>query len=134
MRSTLGHHRGDLHGPGGARIPTKRYTAAVSCGAIYVVIGLFGAAVTSVLLTAFPRELVVAVAGLTLLGSIAAGWRWRWTRRTAAAFITFLVTPGVTSPASAGWFWGVTLAPVQRAGVLSSRPCLTASLCAALVL
>ena len=52
--------------------PDKRYTAAVSCGAIYVVIGLFGAAVTGVL-TAFPRELVVAVAGLALLSSIAGG-------------------------------------------------------------
>ena len=36
------------------------------------VIGLFGAAVTGVL-TAFPRELVVAVAGLALLGSIGGG-------------------------------------------------------------
>ena len=35
--------------------PDKRYTAAVSCSAIYVVIGLFGAAVTGVL-TAFPKR------------------------------------------------------------------------------
>src|SRR5258706_7048678 len=52
--------------------PAKRYTAAVSCGLIYGVIGLFGAAVTGVL-TAFPRELVVAIAGLALLGSIGGG-------------------------------------------------------------
>ena len=52
--------------------PARRYTAAVTCGAIYCVIGLFGAAVTGVL-TAFPRELVVAIAGLALLGTIGGG-------------------------------------------------------------
>ena len=52
--------------------PARRYIAAVACGLIYIVIGLFGAAVTGVL-TAFPRELVVAVAGLALLGSIGGG-------------------------------------------------------------
>ena len=56
--------------------PDKRYTAAVSCGAIYLVIGVFGAAVTS-LLAAFPKELVAAIAGLALLGTIGAGLpRW----------------------------------------------------------
>jgi benzoate membrane transport protein len=39
----------------------KRYTAAVTCGAMYVVIGIFGAAITGVL-TAFPKELVAAIA------------------------------------------------------------------------
>ena len=52
--------------------PKKRYTAAVTCGAIYVLIGLFGAAVTG-LLIAFPRELVLAIAGIALLGSIGGG-------------------------------------------------------------
>src|SRR5690606_2903757 len=50
----------------------KRYSAAVVCGALYVAIGLVGAAVTGVLL-AFPRELVAAIAGLALLGSIGGG-------------------------------------------------------------
>jgi len=50
----------------------KRYTAAVVCGLIYIAIGLVGAAVTGVLL-AFPPELVLAIAGLALLGSIGAG-------------------------------------------------------------
>ena len=47
----------------------KRYTAAVSCGTLYIVIGIFGATITG-LLTAFPKELVVAIAGLALLGTI----------------------------------------------------------------
>ena len=89
--------------------PDKRYTAAVSCGLIYIVIGLFGAAVTGVL-TAFPRELVVAVAGLALLGSIAGGLAVAVKDEThrEAALITFLVTlSGVTLFGIGSAFWGV---------------------------
>ncbi|TXH62514.1 MAG: benzoate/H(+) symporter BenE family transporter [Burkholderiaceae bacterium] len=89
--------------------PAKRYTAAVSCGLLYVVIGLFGAAVTGVL-TAFPRELVVAVAGLALLGSIGGGLAVAVKDEThrEAALITFLVTlSGVTLAGIGSAFWGV---------------------------
>ena len=87
----------------------KRYVAAVSCGLIYIVIGLFGAAVTGVL-TAFPRELVVAVAGLALLGSIGGGLAVAVKDDThrEAALITFLVTlSGVTLVGIGSAFWGV---------------------------
>jgi len=89
--------------------PSRRYTAAVACGAIYVVIGLFGAAVTG-LLTAFPRELVVAVAGLALLGSIGGGLAVavQDERHREAALITFLVTlSGVSLAGIGSAFWGV---------------------------
>ena len=89
--------------------PGRRYTAAVSCGAIYVVIGLFGAAVTGVL-TAFPRELVVAIAGLALLGSIGGGLAaaLKDEHHREAALITFLVTlSGVTLWGIGSAFWGV---------------------------
>ncbi len=89
--------------------PDKRYTAAVSCGLIYVVIGLFGAAVTGVL-TAFPRELVVAVAGLALLGSIGGGLAVavKDEQHREAALITFLVTlSGVSLAGIGSAFWGV---------------------------
>lgn len=89
--------------------PDKRYMAAVSCGAIYCVIGLFGAAVTG-LLTAFPRELVVAIAGLALLGSIGGGLAVALKEETQreAALITFLVTLSGMSLAGIGSaFWGV---------------------------
>jgi benzoate membrane transport protein len=89
--------------------PAKRYTAAVSCGLIYVVIGLFGAAVTGVL-TAFPRELVVAIAGLALLGTIGAGLAsaLKEDATREAALITFLVTlSGVSLWGIASAFWGV---------------------------
>jgi len=87
----------------------KRYMAAVSCGAIYCVIGLFGAAVTGVL-SAFPRELVVAIAGLALLGSIGGGLAvaLKDEQHREAALITFLVTLSGLSLAGIGSaFWGV---------------------------
>ncbi|AOG24779.1 benzoate/H(+) symporter BenE family transporter [Acidovorax sp. RAC01] len=87
----------------------RRYTAAVSCGALYVAIGLFGAVITG-LLTAFPKELVVAIAGLALLGTIANGLATalRGEAHREAALITFLVTlSGVVIAGVGSAFWGV---------------------------
>ena len=89
--------------------PAKRYTAAVSCGALYVLIGIFGAAVTG-LLTAFPKELVVAIAGLALLGTIGNGLAiaLKDEAHREAALITFLVTlSGVAIAGIGSAFWGV---------------------------
>ena len=87
----------------------RRYTAAVACGAIYVAIGLFGAVITG-LLTAFPKELVVAIAGLALLGTIGNGLAaaLRDELHREAALITFLVTlSGVVIVGVGSAFWGV---------------------------
>ncbi|PJI95712.1 benzoate membrane transport protein [Acidovorax sp. 69] len=87
----------------------RRYTAAVSCGALYVAIGLFGAVITG-LLTAFPKELVVAIAGLALLGTIGNGLAaaLRDESHREAALITFLVTlSGVVVAGVGSAFWGV---------------------------
>ena len=87
----------------------RRYTAAVACGAIYVAIGLFGAVITG-LLTAFPKELVVAIAGLALLGTIGNGLAaaLRDESHREAALITFLVTlSGVAIVGVGSAFWGV---------------------------
>ena len=87
----------------------KRYTAAVSCGLLYVVIGIFGAVVTG-LLTAFPKELVVAIAGLALLGTIGNGLAAALgdEPHREAALITFLVTlSGVVVAGVGSAFWGV---------------------------
>jgi len=97
--------------------PARRYTAAVSCGAIYVVIGVFGAAVTG-LLTAFPRELVAAIAGLALLGTIGGGLATalRDEPHREAAIITFLVTlSGVAIAGIGSAFWGVVAGAVALA-------------------
>ena len=89
--------------------PTKRYTAAASCGAIYIAIGLFGAVVTG-LLGAFPKALIVAIAGLALLGTISAGLAaaLQDEAHREAAIITFLVTlSGVVIAGIGSAFWGV---------------------------
>ncbi len=96
-------------GPEAHENPERRYTAAVSCGAIYVVIGIFGAVVTG-LLTAFPKELVVTIAGLALLGTIGNGLSvaLRDEGHREAALITFLVTlSGVVIAGVGSAFWGV---------------------------
>ncbi|MBP6504639.1 MAG: benzoate/H(+) symporter BenE family transporter [Rhodoferax sp.] len=96
-------------GPQAHEDRAKRYTAAVSCGAIYVLIGLFGAAVTGIL-TAFPKELVAAIAGLALLGTIgnSLSSSLQDERHREAALITFLVTlSGVTLAGIGSAFWGV---------------------------
>ena len=96
-------------GPEAHEDPGKRYTAAVSCGAIYTVLGLYGAVVTG-LLTAFPKELVAAIAGLALLGSIGNGLAVavKDESHREAALITFLVTlSGVVIAGVGSAFWGV---------------------------
>ena len=89
--------------------PTKRYVAAATCGAIYVVLGLFGAVITS-LLAIFPKELIVAIAGLALLGTISSGLvsALQGESHREAAMITFLVTlSGVVIAGVGSAFWGV---------------------------
>ncbi len=96
-------------GPEAHSDPGRRYTAAVSCGAIYVVIGLFGGAITGVL-TAFPQELVAAIAGLALLGTIGGALTaaLQHEPHREAAVITFLVTlSGVVLGGVGSAFWGV---------------------------
>jgi benzoate membrane transport protein len=87
----------------------KRYTAAVVCGLLYVLVGVFGATVTGLLL-AFPKELVAAIAGLALLGSIAGALAAAFAQedQREAALITFLVTlSGVVIAGVGSAFWGV---------------------------
>lgn len=96
-------------GPEAHAEPARRYTAAVACGAFYVVIGLFGAAITGVL-TAFPPELVAAIAGLALLGTIGSALvvALQDTHHRDAAVITFVVTlSGVVLAGVGSAFWGV---------------------------
>ena len=106
----------------------KRYTAAVVCGALYVAIGLVGALVTG-LLIAFPRELVMAIAGIALLGSIGGGLHaaLKDEPHREAALITFLVTlSGVVIAGIGSAFWGVLAGAlalfVQQYGNSSKTP------------
>ncbi len=106
----------------------RRYTAAVVCGAIYVLIGLFGAAIVAAL-TAFPQELIAAIAGLALLGTIANALHvaLRDEAHREAALITFLVTlSGVVIGGVGAAFWGVLAGAatlfVQQYGLARPRP------------
>jgi benzoate membrane transport protein len=87
----------------------KRYIASSVCGIIYIFIGLFASIVTA-LLTAFPKELIAAIAGLALLGTIAGGLATALQdeKHRDGAIITFLVTlSGVTLAGIGAAFWGV---------------------------
>ena len=106
----------------------RRYTAAVVCGAIYVLIGLFGAAIVAAL-TAFPQELIAAIAGLALLGTIANALHvaLRDEAHREAALITFLVTlSGVVIGGVGAAIWGVLAGAaalfVQQYGLARPRP------------
>lgn len=95
-------------GPEAHADSSKRYTAAVWCGLFYVLIGIFGAVVAG-LLAAFPKELVMAIAGLALLGSIGGGLLVAMQQDSSRepALITFLVTlSGVVIAGVGSAFWG----------------------------
>ncbi|MEG0003659.1 MAG: benzoate/H(+) symporter BenE family transporter [Comamonas sp.] len=96
-------------GPEAHADPRRRYAAAAACGVFYILIGAFGAVVTG-LLTAFPRELIAAIAGLALLGTIGAGLTSAFAeeKHREAALITFLVTlSGVVIFGIGSALWGV---------------------------
>jgi benzoate membrane transport protein len=89
--------------------PGRRYAAAVAAGLFYIALGLAGGAVVG-LLHAFPRELVVTVAGLALLATIATGLSGALDdkHRRDAALLTFLVTlSGIKLLGIASAFWGI---------------------------
>lgn len=89
--------------------PSKRYVAAVFAGIFYLFTGVFGATVAA-LFAAFPKELVMAVAGLALFGTIgnSLSAALREDRGREAALITFLVTASGFSLGGIGSaFWGL---------------------------
>lgn len=98
---------------------SRRYVAAIAAGVLYLVVGLFGATVAA-LFAAFPKELILAIAGIALLGtignSLAAALREEAEREPA--LVTFLVTASGLSLAGIGSaFWGL-LAGVMTLMVL----------------
>lgn len=96
--------------------PARRYVAGVSAGVFYLLIGLFGATVTA-MFSAFPRELIMSIAGLALMGTIGNGLVTALSeeRQREPALITFLVTAsGVTLFGVGSAFWGLV------AGVLAA--------------
>ncbi len=89
--------------------PARRYMAAVMAGLFYIVMGLLGGAVVG-LIAAFPKALVLAVAGFALLGTIGSGLAtaMKDEKSREAALITFLVTAsGLVLWGVGSAFWGV---------------------------
>jgi benzoate membrane transport protein len=95
--------------------PARRWVASAAAGVFYIGVGLMGGAVVG-LIAAFPKELVLAVAGFALLGTIGSGLSaaMRDEAQREPALITFLVTAsGLTLWGVGAAFWGVV------AGVLA---------------
>ena len=89
--------------------PARRYLASVAAGVFYLLLGLFGATVGA-LFAAFPKALVLAIAGLALFGTIAGGLATAMRDDTLRepALITFLITASGVSLAGIGSaFWGL---------------------------
>jgi benzoate membrane transport protein len=89
--------------------PRQRWKASAAAGVFYVAVGLVGGAVVG-LIAAFPKELVLAVAGLALLGTIgsALATALKDERSREAALLTFVVSAsGLTLFGIGAAFWGV---------------------------
>lgn len=101
--------------------PGKRWQAASWAGAFYLLLALFAASLVDVF-AAFPRELVIGIAGLALMPTIAAGLAraMHAEHERDAALLTFVVTAsGVTLAGIGSAFWAVVLGV---AALLLSRP------------
>ncbi|MAX33450.1 MAG: hypothetical protein CME72_10360 [Halomonadaceae bacterium] len=96
-------------GPEAHHEPQRRYAAGVAASGFYLLLGMFGATVSS-LFTALPGELVVAIAGLALLPTLGASLADALgdVAQRDAALLTFLVTASGIAPGGIGAaFWGL---------------------------
>lgn len=96
-------------GPDAHPEPGRRWWAAMTCGAAYVVIGLVSGAATA-FIAASPPILIEAVAGLALLGAFGAAVAGAVAvpEEREAAVITFVVTAsGIAFLGVSGAFWGL---------------------------
>ena len=87
----------------------KRYIAGIAAGVCYLLAGLAGATVVA-LFAAFPPEMIAALAGLALLGTIGANLAVATNEgeHREAAVVTLLVTAsGVSFFGVAAAFWGI---------------------------
>ena len=96
--------------------PKMRYKSTIFAGICWLLIGIFGATIVT-LFFAFPKELVLALAGLALLGTIGSSLKTALEedKEREPALITILLSAsGLTIFGIGSAFWGLT------AGILSS--------------
>jgi len=89
--------------------PAKRWLAAAAAGVFYLLAGVFGGSITT-LLTALPVAYIHTLAGLALLSTIAGSLyqALNHERERDAAIVTFLVTAsGVNLLGIGSAFWGL---------------------------
>lgn len=89
--------------------PSKRYVAAVFAGVLYILVGLFGATVVAAF-AALPQELVLAIAGIALFGTIGNSLflALREDREREPALIAFLVAAsGIAMLGIGSAFWAL---------------------------
>lgn len=89
--------------------PHRRYLAACCAGVLYLITALLGATVAN-LFAALPQALILAIAGLALLGTLGNSLHQALTHEgdREAAIITFLVTAsGLTWFGIGAAFWGL---------------------------
>ena len=89
--------------------PSKRYIAGMSCGFFYILMGLFAATLTSLLLS-FPAIFITALAGIALFGTIShnIAIAFEAVSDREAALMTFLFSAsGVQFFGIGSAFWGL---------------------------
>ena len=89
--------------------PSKRYIAGMSCGFLYIIMGLFAATLTSLLMS-FPHLFIVALAGIALFGTIShnIAVAFNDVKDREAALLTFLFSAsGVQFFGIGSAFWGL---------------------------
>ncbi len=104
-------------GPEAHEDPGRRWQASVTAGTLYLAISALGGAVVG-LIAAFPRALVLAVAGLALLPTIGNALRVALLDDTTgeAALITFVVAAsGLTLWSVGAPFWAIVAGAVTLA-------------------
>ena len=95
--------------------PQKRWLAAAAAGVFYLLTGIFGGSITS-LMSALPMAWLQMLAGLALLGTISGSLFQALNQESErdAAVVTFLVTAsGVTLGGVGSAFWGLVLGGVS---------------------
>lgn len=89
--------------------PKKRYIAGMSCGFFYIVMGVFAATLTSLLMS-FPHIFIVALAGIALFGTIShnIAIAFHDVNEREAALMTFLFcASGIQFFGIGSAFWGL---------------------------
>jgi benzoate membrane transport protein len=96
-------------GPEAHPDPARRYWAPLCAAFFYLLVGIFGATVAG-LFAGFPRELVLAIAGLALLttiGNALAAALGDEDYREASAMTFFVTLSGITLLGIGAAFWGI---------------------------